>query len=295
MSLQNLLRLIVVFAFVFFVCPNVLAQRPPQGPPPRDGRPPQDGRPPFGGRPDERRPPQQGGFPQGPPPNTFLSADARFDNKVVKGVPYSAQATAEFTQIPANGVCISRKNTATFYRDSEGRTRREVKLSGVGPFPLDGDEVNIVFINDPVSGENYNLNVQDRVAQKLRRHPQPNPPQEGVKGPPEAGAGKTESLGKKIIEGIEAEGTRTTWTIAVGQIGNDQPIDVVSETWFSKELQIVVMSKHIDPRFGDNTYRLTNINRTEPQRSLFTVPGDYRIVDSPPPPMRDKNRGKPIN
>jgi hypothetical protein len=293
MSLQNLLKLIILSAFVVFVCTTVFAQRPPGGRPPQG--PPQEGRPPFDRVPGERGQPPQQGFPQGPPPNTFLSADARFDNKVVKGAPYSAQATAEFVQTLANGVRISRKNTATFYRDSEGRTRRDVKLSGIGPFPLAGNEVNIIFINDPVTGESYSLDTQERIARRMKMPPRPNPPQqEGIKGPPEADAGKTESLGKKTIEGIEVEGTRTTWTIPVGQIGNDQPIDVIAETWFSKELQIVVMSKHSDPRFGENIYRLTNINRTEPQRSLFTVPNDYRIADAPPP-MRDRNKGRSMD
>jgi TonB family protein len=38
------------------------------------------------------------------------------------------------------------------------------------------------------------------------------------------GTRKTESLGKQIIEGIEAEGTRSTLTIAAGEIGNRLPI-----------------------------------------------------------------------
>jgi hypothetical protein len=88
---------------------------------------------------------------------------------------------------------------------------------------------------------------------------------------------KKESLGKQTIEGVEAEGTRLTITIAAGQIGNEAPIIMVSETWYSPELQTVVMSKHSDPRTGEHTYRLTNINRVEPAHSLFEVPSDYTI------------------
>ena len=84
-----------------------------------------------------------------------------------------------------------------------------------------------------------------------------------------------ESLGTQMIEGIRAEGTRTTFTIPAGAIGNDLPIQVVSERWYSPELQTVVMTKHSDPRMGDTVYRLTNINRTEPAPSLFQAPADY--------------------
>ena len=95
-----------------------------------------------------------------------------------------------------------------------------------------------------------------------------------------------ESLGKQMIEGVEAEGTRLTITIAAGQIGNEAPINMVSETWYSPELQTVIMSKHSDPRSGENTYRLTNINRTEPAHSLFEVPSDYTIKETMTPNMQ---------
>ncbi len=89
--------------------------------------------------------------------------------------------------------------------------------------------------------------------------------------------GKTESLGKQTIEGIEAEGNRTVITIPAGEIGNERPIEIVSERWYSPELQVVVMTKHSDPRFGESSYRLTNIDRSDPAKSLFEVPADYTI------------------
>jgi TonB family protein len=87
----------------------------------------------------------------------------------------------------------------------------------------------------------------------------------------------TESLGKQSIEGVEAEGTRTTVTFPAGAIGNERPINIVSERWYSPELQTVVMTRHSDPRFGETTYRLTNFFRSEPARTLFDVPSDYTL------------------
>ncbi|HEX5874320.1 MAG TPA: hypothetical protein VFY60_06690, partial [Pyrinomonadaceae bacterium] len=86
-----------------------------------------------------------------------------------------------------------------------------------------------------------------------------------------------EQLGKQMIEGVEAEGTRTTVTIPAGEIGNERAIEIVSERWYSPELQLVVMTRHSDPRFGETTYKLTNINRTEPAKTMFEVPSDYTI------------------
>jgi len=99
---------------------------------------------------------------------------------------------------------------------------------------------------------------------------------------------KKESLGKQTLEGVEAEGTRFTTTIAAGEIGNEQPLEIVFESWYSPELQTVVMSKHSDPRSGENTYRLTNINRTEPAHLLFEVPSDYTVEAGPPSEMHYK-------
>jgi hypothetical protein len=90
-------------------------------------------------------------------------------------------------------------------------------------------------------------------------------------------AGTREPLGEQEIGGVRAEGSRTTTTIPAGQIGNEREIKAVSEQWFSPDLQVLVMTKHSDPRSGETTYRLTNILRGEPGAALFEVPADYTI------------------
>lgn len=92
---------------------------------------------------------------------------------------------------------------------------------------------------------------------------------------------KTEKLEARNVEGVQAEGTRVTTTIPAGDIGNEQPIQIVDERWYSPELQVVVMTRHSDPRFGETTYRLTNIQRGEPNSSLFQVPSDYTVKEGP--------------
>jgi TonB family protein len=92
---------------------------------------------------------------------------------------------------------------------------------------------------------------------------------------------KHESLGKQSVEGVEAEGTRETVTIPAGEVGNELPIEIINERWYSPALQTIVMTKHSDPRFGETVYRLTNIDRSEPAKTLFEVPADY-TVKAPP-------------
>jgi hypothetical protein len=92
---------------------------------------------------------------------------------------------------------------------------------------------------------------------------------------------RTEDLGTRNIEGVDAEGTRTTTTIPADAIGNERPIEIVYERWHSKELDLIVLSKHSDPRFGEQTYRLTNIVRSEPDPSLFTPPQGYKLITEP--------------
>jgi hypothetical protein len=94
-----------------------------------------------------------------------------------------------------------------------------------------------------------------------------------------------ELLGNQFIEGVTVEGTRTTLTIPAGEIGNELPIHVMSERWFSPELKVLVVSRQSDPRFGETTYRLTNIARGEPAPELFEVPAEFQGSDPA------KNRG----
>jgi hypothetical protein len=229
----------------------------------------------------------------------------------VKNAPYSAEAVTQTTQTLADGNRIARNSSSMIYRDSEGRERREVSLPNIGSSNTAGEPAQTIFIFDSVAGVNYTLDTKNHTAMKM---PPPPPLPKGapgdnvmfkamsvggamipnVIGAPQvmiykAGAGpngdqqppKVEQLGTMNIEGVQAEGTRTTITIPAGQIGNEQPIQIVSERWYSPELKVAVLTKHSDPQIGQTEYRLTNISRAEPLPSLFQVPPDYVLKDSP--------------
>lgn len=239
-------------------------------------------------------------------PIDFIKVMEAFET-VVRGAPYQAEAITEITQGLADGNRISRKTKALVYRDGEGRVRREIIVNAIGSMIPHGDPPKTIVIVDPASGTGYQLLEEGRIARRIGppnpRKPPPGPDElpPGPLGPqhhrpqgaPPLPPPVSESLGKQTIEGVEAEGTRTTFTIPAGEIGNEKPMQVVHERWYSHELQTVVSSTRNDPRFGVTTYRLTRITRREPDRSLFEVPDGYAIVDEPrwpppPPPGRRK-------
>ena len=234
----------------------------------------------------------------GPPPGPgarFLGAEAGMPGRVVKNSPYSADVVTESTQTLADGNHIRQSTTAKFYRDSEGRTRSEqsVNLNGLA---ANGNLPQVVFINDPVAGLNYALNTKDRTATKStwtprgRGGPGATPPDQAQAGPPRRGPGpargpnsqniKTESLGRQTIEGVQADGTRITLTIPAGQMGNELPIQVVTERWYSADLQTEILYKHSDPRMGDTVRKLANVSRAEPSPTLFAAPSDYKVTEA---------------
>lgn len=286
----------------------------------------------------------EGGPPPPPDANFVFIASESFGGKIVKGAPYSGESVTETIQTLSDGNRIINRMTSSVFRDSEGRTRREQSLKGLGIFGAGEDPFQTIFINDPVAGVTFTLDSRSHTAHKSvpftfefsKRLDKAGAAVSGVEGqrfefrvergtavggsmimtapvgapPPgvrmphpemdqlrvEGGTAGTfvfktkegpnanevkQQLGKQNIEGVEAEGTRTTITIPAGEIGNERPIEIVSERWYSPELQVVVMTRHSDPRFGETTYKLTNINRAEPAKSLFEVPSDYTIKEGP--------------
>jgi hypothetical protein len=227
--------------------------------------------------------------------------------KPVPGAPYTATALTETTQTLADGNRIVNKTTAMLARDSQGRTRREETMDKIGPWAVHTPQ--LVFISDPVSQTTVVLDtthqtvlakgtkttaqsaVTTRTVEKKMIVSQGSNDAVEQKivvstGAGESGQVKTESLGTQTIEGLIAEGKRTTRTIPAGQIGNERPLEITSEVWFSPELQIVVLSKRNDPRLGETVYRLTDIKRIEPDHSLFEIPSGYTFKGPgtlPPP------------
>jgi hypothetical protein len=201
----------------------------------------------------------------------------------LKGVPFSADVVSETTQVLGDGNHIHRELHGKTVRDSEGRTRNEFESE----LP-DGDKRVIVSISDPAAHLLISLNPQTKTASV--HHLKPPSPSAGALHKPSTAttvapspgrpATKFESLGTKEIEGFTAKGSRITTTIEAGQIGNEEPIVSVHETWFSQDIGEALLAMTNDPRSGQHVRRLTNIRMGEPDPMLFQVPADYTVKDS---------------
>ncbi len=212
----------------------------------------------------------------GPPPNArFIAAELRFGDKLVKGQPFSADTIIEDTRRLYDGTTVTKTIKGAFYRDSAGRTRREQPLEMVGGFNIVNEKnkpQTLVFINDFAAKTQYFFDLNNSIARKIGIGPD-GPPREDSQAP----GAKSETLGTKTIEGISAEGTKTMFELPAGHIGNDKPIQVITEKWYSPELQLIVMSRHLDPLSGEHIFRLVNIKRSEPAADMFTVPASFRV------------------
>jgi hypothetical protein len=214
---------------------------------------------------------------------------------------------------------VSRKSAAHIYRDGLGRTRREHELTdGVATAP-NGELPRLVVINDPIGQVNYIIEMPGGVARRKVLPPgevmESTERSLGIKAPfrvmmprsaarlraaedesapqpqPQPLKTQKERLEPQLIEGVTAEGTRILLTIPADRFQNEQPVLITHEEWYAPELHMIVLMKHNDPRFGETTFRLTNITRGEPSPVLFQLPLGYRVIDEPLP--RDDGRRPP--
>jgi hypothetical protein len=227
--------------------------------------------------------------------------DLNSAGRVVTRAPYSAVVVSTSTQTLADGNRIVRSTEVRTFRDSEGRTRREQNLKKIGPWEPT-ETTSIVTIADPVGNFRLVLHPESRTADKNSMSPS-NPERERrseeehkmmmakmeaerssralIVGGAREQTAQRQQLGDRVIEGVTAHGTRTVHTIAAGEIGNERPIEIVSESWYSDELQTVVLSRQSDPRIGETEYKLTQIQRGEQPRYLFEAPANYTVREPP--------------
>jgi hypothetical protein len=217
----------------------------------------------------------------------------------VVGAPFSATEVNETNQTLVDGTKIHKENSTQVYRDGAGRTRR--------------DTGNTSIIMDPGAKVRYSINHEHKtatampmnlvkkvvpgpvnvvptgnVAWAVTNNPEngkaavfltPNGQEQSVKFKVAERQSNSEELGTQTMEGVVAQGTRTTRTIPIGDIGNDRPIHITSERWYSPQLQTIMMTKQNDPRTGENTFRLSNVKLGEPDATLFQVPAGYQLTE----------------
>jgi hypothetical protein len=233
-----------------------------------------------------------------------VSADV---SQGLKNLPYSATRKTTLVQKLADGTTITQQTSTKEARDSQGRTRTETK-----PFGLtNSSQVDFthVSVNDPIARTWITWTTQSKQAtlmhlpeprEMISRPRQPTVPQtvqptfgatanaastdvvtvrNTAAQPGQHPEFHRENLGGKVIGNLYAEGVRTTTTLPAGMMGNDRPIVTVSETWTSPDLKIVLLQTTDDPRSGLHTIEVTDLDRNEPDPSLFQVPAGYTIKE----------------
>ncbi len=190
----------------------------------------------------------------------------------VTGQPFSAMQETETVQTLADGTHITQGvQKVMYYRDSLGRVRTE-RTALQPPGFADTSQKPPVFIEiqDPVGGYRYMFDSNNGTVRRMPYGPmraqvrnavganvasvQPLPAKitPAQSTPRRVASGSrpdisNENLGSQTIDGLLAEGTRTTTTWPTGSIGNDRPITSTNERWFSRELGMEVMTKRSDP------------------------------------------------
>lgn len=226
------------------------------------------------------------------PPGLKLSA--------AESIPFSGEVVCESAQTLADGNRIINRTKAMIYRDGHGRLRREMTQKMKDADSAEVKEYKTILVSDPSGGQNFSLDPQKRTALKF---PAPVKAIEGIQGIQTAGsfgataAGnlcgpgqlqpgfplsplreiKNEPLGTQLIDGRAADGIRTTYAIPARMVENERSIEITHERWYSRELQLDILIKTIDPRYGETTQQITNINKGEPDHSLFEIPSDYTV------------------
>jgi len=234
----------------------------------------------------------QGALGVGSPAATLFMEQPVSD---VVNAPYSAVGDTESVTRFADGNRIVQTTSVRYYRDGRGRTRIERPIPGVAT-------ATTVMINDMVNGEHTILYPQAKMAQVIKMasiqsvNAQPGGHQPPASLPPTGiqllltggslaanmSAPATVSLGEKEIEGVTATGTRWEQTLAAGVIGNDKPITITVEQWYSAELGVMVSASQRTSTGAEVTYSLHDISRSEPDSALFAAPADYIRHESSP-------------
>jgi hypothetical protein len=220
-----------------------------------------------------------------------LAQDAGGDLAGVVGAPFSAVRSQQSARAFADGNRIDNGGSARLYRDSQGRMRVERDTPAQRLAANPGMEPVQVTIIDPVSGERYQLQPRAKTALVIKmgssegRRPATEAPGVFVTwggrlyGPNEPGWSPQVALGEQSVDGVRAVGTRRQYTIAAGTVGNEKPIVLTVEQWYSPDLGLLVKKTARASTGGEFGFEVENIVRAEPNPALFTIPADYKRLD----------------
>jgi hypothetical protein len=205
-------------------------------------------------------------------------------------LPYTAEYKISDVKTLANGATITHESTEVRSLDSEGRV-----MTSRTDIPVSEDQTARTFVQvtDPVArtnshwdsrGQKVTVTAMPAVGTRLHCPAVATPPTT-VKTPEPV----MEDLGSETILGLEARGSRTTWTTPAGMIGNDAPLTRTIEMWsaIAPGLQGLLVRQLVDdPQSGKMDKELVNLNQSEPDASVFQPPAGYEIVNKDAPQVQ---------
>lgn len=190
--------------------------------------------------------------------------------------PFTATLNTTWLKRLGDGTEITLKNHRKISRDTLGRIFQERRVL----LPDDGKSespVSQIEISDPVKHELYICMPSEHVCElEVLALPEGSDP--SLLGKKPAGPG-VEELGKQTILGLETIGTRQVRVIETGAIGNNQPLLIRREFWYSPQLGINLLSTREDPRFGTQKFEIADLVLDAPDTRLFEPPTDATILD----------------
>src|SRR5262245_48534478 len=119
----------------------------------------------------------------------FFSQEKSFDDRLVRGAPFSADVVSETIQTLQDGTRIIQRFEGRIYRDSQGRSRSERTYLTGGTT----EQKQTINIYDPVDGAEYRLDSDTRTYRKFDSPKLAQPPQPQASVPPSPSANAKDS------------------------------------------------------------------------------------------------------
>ncbi|HZQ17626.1 MAG TPA: hypothetical protein VFA90_02810 [Terriglobales bacterium] len=191
--------------------------------------------------------------------------------------PFSGVVNIERTMVRNDGSVIQVKSIQNVARDSLGRVHNEMRTF-VPILSSETPQLLRIHLYDPHTRISTNIDVPKRTfwTTTLNHPPATEPPSIRFAAPdgnaPANDFTQQEDLGIRDFEGVAAHGMRQTQIVAVS---GGKEVQLVDEYWYSQDLRVNLMVKHVDPRKGTITMTVTQISRTEPDPTAFDVPEGY--------------------
>jgi hypothetical protein len=225
--------------------------------------------------------------PQHPEPAADGGVREVLESLVIPPIPHApffALLETESVKYAADGGSMTFVNARHIGRNGDGKIYEE-RWYLVPRGSKVKSSMNWIQIADPKAHTLYNCSPQKHVCELLNYDPKSDLAAVNIrKGetrdlPGGEGHEIWEELGTRNILGVQTSGYRDTTVTNVGVLGNDQPLNSLSEYWHSDKLGINLLSIRSSPYFGKQTFNITEISVGEPDAQKFELPAGYTIND----------------